>query len=67
MPRGIPAYQVRPTRFKELGYRQDGRALWRIYDISEPGREAAVGPQYASKTELLADLDRYAKDYGASL
>ena len=55
-------HTVKPTRFKELGYRNDGRGLWRIYDVSDG--EAAVGPFYASKMELLADLPRYAREYG---
>lgn len=55
---------IRPTRFPELGYRNDGRGLWRIYDVGTPGRAAAVGPHYASKAELMGDLARYAADYG---
>jgi len=34
--------------------------IWRIV-TTEDG--AAVGPQYATKGELLADLDRYAAEY----
>ena len=55
--------QIRPTRFKELGYRQDGPGLWRFYDTET---QKAVGPQYVTKAELLADLDRYAKDFGCT-
>lgn len=51
----------RPTRFSELAYTKTGPALWRIVD-ADTG--AAIGPLYASKMELLADLPRYAKDYG---
>lgn len=51
---------IRPTRFPELGYRMDGPGLWRIYDTDT---ESAVGPQYATKAELLADLERYARDF----
>lgn len=54
---------IRPTRFQELGYRQDGPKLWRIY--ATDGNQA-VGPHYATRTELLADLERYAKDYGCT-
>ena len=54
---------IRPTRYEALGYRQDGPGLWRIY--ARDG-DAAVGPHYASRTELLADLARYAKDYGCA-
>jgi len=51
------------TRYKTLGYRQDAPGLWRFYDLAD-NREAAVGPHYTSKAELLADLTRYAADYG---
>ena len=27
------ATTIRPTRFPELGYRNDGRGLWRIYAL----------------------------------
>jgi hypothetical protein len=55
------ATTIRPTRFPELGYRNDGRGLWRIYalDTVRP-----VGPHYASKAELFGDLTRYASVYG---
>lgn len=50
------------TRFPELGYEKHGPSLWRIID-TETG--SAVGPQYRTKAELLADLERYARDnYG---
>lgn len=52
---------IRPTRFKELGYRSDAPGLWRIYDMES---ERPVGPQYPTKSELLADLARFAKDFG---
>ena len=59
----MKASGCRPTRFKELGYRQDGPSLWRICDVrDEP--PAAVGPFYKTKAGLLADLDRYASEYG---
>lgn len=48
-----------PTRFKELGYRKTMPGLWRFVD-AETG--ADVGPQYRTKAELLADLERYARD-----
>lgn len=56
---------IRPTRFKALGYRQDAPDCWRIIDRSStPG--AAVGPQYASRGELLADLERFARQVGCA-
>lgn len=51
----------RPTRYKELGYRNDAPGLWRIVTTED---NQAVGPFYVTKTELLADLSRYAKEYG---
>jgi len=50
----------RPTRFKELGYHEWGAGNWRF--VTEDGAE--VGRSYKTKAELLADLDRYARDYG---
>ncbi len=50
------------TRYKGLGYGRTGD-VWRIFDTSDG--ESAVGPHYRSKAELLADLDRYAREYGA--
>ncbi len=47
------------TRFPELGFRKDAPGLWRFV-CTETGQ--SVGPQYASKAELLADLTRYALD-----
>ena len=61
--RSVKPVRYRPTRFKELGYRCDGPSLWRIYDIRDDP-PAAVGPFYKTKAELLADLDRYAAEFG---
>lgn len=55
---------IRPTRYKNLGYRQDDKDLWRFYDMET---ESSVGYQYKSKSELMGDLERYAKEYGAEL
>ena len=56
---------VRPTRFDGLGYANDAPGLWRVVDTSD-GWESRVGPQYKTKMELLADLDRYATEYGCN-
>jgi len=53
--------KARPTRFKELGYRQDGPRLWRIVDADT---QSAIGVHYVTKAELLADLEGYAAEYG---
>jgi hypothetical protein len=59
---------IRRTRYPELGYRQIGPrksdpARWRFVDVST---DADVGAQYASKAELLADLERYASLFGCN-
>ena len=54
---------TRPTRYAELSYRQQDRALWRFVD-NETG--AAVGPHYRTKGELFADLERYAALFGCA-
>jgi hypothetical protein len=65
----MPSYRsdpppARPTRFKELGFCCHAPNLWRIMDITDDPRGAAVGPFYRSKDELLADLNRFAEDFG---
>jgi hypothetical protein len=64
--RDAPMTGIRPTRFGTLGYRCDGRGLWRVYDVENRESPAAVGPFYVTKAELLADLDRYAHEYGCA-
>lgn len=54
---------VRPTRFPELGYVKDAPDLWRIVTTEDGAR---IGPHYRTKAELLADIDRYATDYGVN-
>ncbi len=51
----------RPTRYTGLGYAQIARGLWRVLDCHDE-RPQAVGPHYSTRTELLADLDRYAHE-----
>jgi hypothetical protein len=53
------------TRYPELGYRKDGRELWRIY-ATDGHYYAAVGPHYRTRAELLGDLHRFATDYGCA-
>jgi len=53
----------RPTRFPELAYAQHAPSLWRIIATDT---NQAVGGFYATKAELLADLERYAIDYGCA-
>ena len=52
------------TRFPELGYADTGHGVWRIID-TDGG--CAVGPFYATKAELLANLESYAVDFGCAV
>jgi hypothetical protein len=57
-------YKLFSTRFKELGFRNMGDH-WRLVALDDdPDGEkcTVVGPQYHSKAELLADLERYARE-----
>lgn len=47
------------TRYPELMYRQAFPGVWRFV-----GDGCDIGPQYPTKAELLADLDRFAAEYG---
>ncbi len=49
------------TRYPELGYEQIDKTTWRFVDLST-GK--AIGPYYRNKTELLADLERFATQFG---
>lgn len=56
-------YAIRETRWPELGFAKvEGRGgpYWRIIDRSTGD---AVGPIYRSRSELLADLTRYANEF----
>lgn len=56
--------KIRKTRFRNLGYTQFGPGCWRVLDISDRDNAAPVGREYATKTELLANLETYAAEYG---
>lgn len=47
------------TRFSELVYARLDRQHWSFFTTDTDSR---VGPLYASKAELLADLARYARE-----
>ena len=50
------------TRYPMMSFASVGRD-WRFFDLT--GHEPqAVGPYYHSKAELLADLARFAREYG---
>ena len=52
-----------PTRFPELQFRKDAPNVWRIID-AETGNP--IGQWYRSKIELLADLERFAAEFGCA-
>lgn len=51
------------SRVPHLWYGCEAPGQWTIYD-NQHNQMAAVGPKYYSKDELLADLDRFAKERG---
>jgi len=51
------------TRFAELGYRMDAPGCWRFVDRST---KASVGRHHPSRALLLADLNRYATEFGCA-
>ncbi len=53
----------RPTRYPELGYAKHTPTLWRIVSTDDG---STIGPHYRTKGELLADLPRYAEEYGCA-
>ena len=53
---------IRDTRYPAIGYTQVMPGLWRFVD-KETG--ACIGPQYKTRSELLADLSRFATLFGA--
>jgi hypothetical protein len=67
---------MQDTRYPELKYvrEPDGesRAYWRIVDVNgghydqDSGLGGRVGPMYRTKSELLADLDRFAALFGCA-
>ncbi|MCP3017412.1 hypothetical protein [Cupriavidus basilensis] len=67
---GTNPITIHRTRYAGLGYANTnpaGKPLWRVIDLHNDlrnDRNAAVGPLYETKSELLADLDRYAKTWG---
>jgi len=56
----LDGYKIYRTRYPELGYTRIG-SDWRF--VAMDGCQP-VGSYYPSRTELLADLYRYARDYG---
>jgi hypothetical protein len=60
---------VRNTREPEMGYICVMHGMWRFVSLqnvvnNQVSGGACVGPYYASKAELLADSERYLKEWG---
>lgn len=53
--------RINKTRFAGLGFANIARGLWMFIDL-ETG--AQIGPQYARKDELLADIGNFASERG---
>jgi len=58
--------KVYRTRFDVLGYVKVDRKTWIFVSLEDPEDPHQVGAQYASRAELLADADRYARNAGGS-
>jgi len=54
-------FRVNKTRFADLGFSQIERGCWMFIDLET---DAQIGPQYARKDELLADLSNFAAERG---
>lgn len=57
---------IHKTQYAELGYANTADSLWRFVDIISGGTiyNACVGSHNRTRAELLADLDRYAREVG---
>lgn len=60
---------VRPTRYPELGYVNQQAGLWRVVmmETTTNSRLGTIGPYYHTKQELLADLNRFAAEFGCEV
>lgn len=69
----IAGWNIRETRYPNLGYLKIDDGIWRFVDLQEyreNGRRTfldgvpCVGISYKTKQELLADLEAYARSWG---
>lgn len=60
---GLNEVKIYRTREHEMGYGKIAPGLWRFISLQD-GDASAVGHQYASKAELLADCERYLTEWG---
>ena len=51
------------TRFENIWYGCKAPGQWTVYDNTN-GNMAAIGPNYTSRVELLADLERFCIERG---
>lgn len=60
---GSAELRVHRTRFSQLGFVRLEPRVWRFVDLTEGQTDPprCVGPIYASRAELLADLTEYAR------
>lgn len=56
--------RIHKTRFDRLGYANVCPGIWQFIDLIEPCAPAQIGRLYATKAELLADLERFAQERG---
>jgi hypothetical protein len=58
-------------RFSEIGYTLNSPGDWRFVDLSDAqdgnkDRMHCIGASYPTKAELLANVERYAAEYGCN-
>ena len=53
------------TRYPELTFQEIEKGIWRIFSKwDDENKFACTGPVYRSKSELLCDLERFARECG---
>ena len=55
--------RIYKTRFTELGFTMIEPGCWQFLNLAD-GEPSQVGTHYASKAELMANIERYAAEYG---
>lgn len=59
--------KIKNTRYQSLGYICEATKQWSFIDkesTTQLGHPVPIGPKYASKDELLADIERFATERG---
>lgn len=52
------------TRFSELRFTMIAHGCWRFVDVMEPDNPALVGSSYPTREQLVANIERFAAEYG---